>query len=334
MVGGELVEQVDGVAEGAAGLAGDQLEAALGDGDALAPGDLAQALDERLERGATEVEALAARADGGRDLVRLGGREHEDDVWRRLLEGLEQRVEGRVGQHVDLVDEVDLVGRRVGGVADALAQGADLVDAAVGGGVELDQVERAALVEREAGVAGVVGLAPRGRLAVDGLGEDAAGAGLARAARAGEEVGVRGRPGGDGVAQRGGDRVLPGDVGEAAGAPLAVEDFLAQGPPARPTGGLGGRCGLSLPVGRPGRSPKATLWALRSRIARGAGVPGCLVRRGDSGSGVAAARRLYFGPPCGRRSHPPAASAPQTRSAEEAIATRAKRSPRRRGRPT
>ena len=38
------------------------------------------------------------------------GREHEDHVLRRLLQRLEQRVERGLGQHVYLVDEVDLMG--------------------------------------------------------------------------------------------------------------------------------------------------------------------------------------------------------------------------------
>ena len=51
-------------------------------------------------------------SDRRRHLVRVGRRQDEDDVRRRLLERLEQRVERRVGQHVHLVDEVDLVLRR------------------------------------------------------------------------------------------------------------------------------------------------------------------------------------------------------------------------------
>jgi hypothetical protein len=44
-----------------------------------------------------------------RDLVRLGRREDELHVRRRLLERLQQRVEGLRGEHVHLVDDVDLV---------------------------------------------------------------------------------------------------------------------------------------------------------------------------------------------------------------------------------
>src|SRR5690606_12716713 len=97
---------------------------------------------------APEVEALAAREDRRRgllDALRLRGREDEDHPRRRLLEDLEERVPRLAGEHVGLVDDVDLVapllGRRVHG---ALAQVARVVDAAVRGGVDLDDVERRA----------------------------------------------------------------------------------------------------------------------------------------------------------------------------------------------
>ena len=42
------------------------------------------------------------------DALRVGGGEDEHDVGRRLLERLEERVEGRAREHVHLVDDVDL----------------------------------------------------------------------------------------------------------------------------------------------------------------------------------------------------------------------------------
>jgi hypothetical protein len=62
-----------------------------------------------IELDGVETEVLAARADGLGNILRLGGRHHEDDVVRRLLQGLQQRVEGRVGDLMGLVEDVDLV---------------------------------------------------------------------------------------------------------------------------------------------------------------------------------------------------------------------------------
>ena len=63
---------------------------------------------------------------------------------RRLFDGLQQRVEGLVGDLVGFVDDEDLeaVARRL--IAHVLAQFAHFVDAAVRRRVDLDHVHRAA----------------------------------------------------------------------------------------------------------------------------------------------------------------------------------------------
>ena len=73
-----------------------------------AVGDPAHDLGDLLERGALEVEALAAIDDRRHHLLRLGGGEDEDRVRRRLLERLQEGVPGLLGQHVGLVEDVDL----------------------------------------------------------------------------------------------------------------------------------------------------------------------------------------------------------------------------------
>ena len=51
---------------------------------------------------------MGTRPDRPNDLVRLGGGEDELDVWRRLLDQLEQGIEACRGHHMGLVDDVDL----------------------------------------------------------------------------------------------------------------------------------------------------------------------------------------------------------------------------------
>ncbi len=63
----------------------------------------------------------------------------------RLFQRLQQGVEGRRGEHVHFVDDVDLVAPLVGGEVDLIAQVAHVVHAGIGGGVDLDQVEEAPL---------------------------------------------------------------------------------------------------------------------------------------------------------------------------------------------
>ena len=57
-----------------------------------------------LERG-PELEALDPARERLGELVRLGRAEQELRLRRRLLEGLQERVEGRQRQHVDLVHD-------------------------------------------------------------------------------------------------------------------------------------------------------------------------------------------------------------------------------------
>ena len=71
-------------------------------------------LDHLLRCNPAQIKALAAAEDGRQDLVRLGRREEEFHMWRRLFQRLEQGVEGLFRQHVHFVDDVDLVASRRG----------------------------------------------------------------------------------------------------------------------------------------------------------------------------------------------------------------------------
>ena len=183
--------------------------------------------DDVVELDGVEAEVLAARADGLRDVLGLGGGHHEDDVVGRLFEGFEEGVEGGVGDLVGFVEDVDLVLVARGAVAGGVAELADFVDAAVGGGVDFDDVDGVALADFEAGLAVVAGLG-RGALggadgvaAVEGRGEDAGDGGFADAAVAGEDVAVGDAVLRERVEQGAGDVVLADDVGEAVRAVFA-----------------------------------------------------------------------------------------------------------------
>ena len=67
-----------------------------------------QMLDHTLRRHILQGELQTARQDGRRQLLRIGGRQDELDVGRRLFQGLQQGVERVSGQHVHFVDQVDL----------------------------------------------------------------------------------------------------------------------------------------------------------------------------------------------------------------------------------
>ena len=198
-----------GVTHAAAHRIGDLGEHVVGDRHAFPFGDAAQAALQVGLADAPEQQHLAARPDRVGDLVQFGGRQHEHHAWRRLLEGLQERVEGALGQHVHLVEDEHLVARahrREGGV---FAQGAHVVDAVVGSGVDLDDVRVAAVEDRAAEVAFAARVGGRAVFAVQAPGQDAGRGGLADPAAAREQERVRDALLGQRHAQRLQDLVLP-----------------------------------------------------------------------------------------------------------------------------
>ena len=184
-------------------------------------------------RHALQVEGLAARQDGGRHLAQLGGGEEELHRGRRLLQGLQQGVEGLGREHVHLVQDGDPEARLGGAVADGLAQLAHVVDAVVAGGVHLHHVRVAVGEDGAAFRANAAGLGRRaagavGADAVQGAGDDAGGGGLADAAHAGEHEGVGDAALGEGVAEGADQRVLADQLGEGGGAVFAGEHAIGR----------------------------------------------------------------------------------------------------------
>ena len=223
--GDELVEDGEGVAGGAAAGADDEGEHVVGDDSAFFVAEFAAEFAHRGGRDEPERVVVGARADGGEDFVRLGGGEDEQDVVRGFFDQFEQGVEACGGDHVGFVDDVDLEAGVDGGEDGAFAQFAGVVDAAVAGGVDFDDVDRAVSVgrQRAAGAAFAAGFGGGSLGAVEGAGEDAGRGGLAAAAGPGEQVGVVEAPGADGVDERLGDVFLADDFGEGLRPVFAVQ---------------------------------------------------------------------------------------------------------------
>ncbi len=151
--GQQLLQQRLAVAHRPGGAAGENCQRLGFDLGSLGVDDLLQPGDDRLLANAGEIEPLAARQDGDRDLRRLGRAEDELHVLGRLFQRLEQGVERLAREHVDFVDDVDLVARPAGADADVLAELADFVDAAVAGAVDFQHVDVAAGADALANVA-------------------------------------------------------------------------------------------------------------------------------------------------------------------------------------
>ena len=221
----DLVGQRQRVAHAAAGLAHEQPHRPGVDRELLLHEDAREVRGEPRRWHELEVVALAARQDRVRELVRLGRREHERHVRRRLLERLQQRVEGLGREHVDFVDDVDLLAQHGGLVPHRLRELADRIDAAIRGAIHLEVVDGAALVDRVAGRAGVARPLRRVRReAVQRLPDDPCERGLAAAAGAAEQERVMDAPRRERVAERARDVLLPDNLAECRRAVLTCED--------------------------------------------------------------------------------------------------------------
>ena len=204
-----LVEDGQGVPHCAVRLLRNDVQGLVVDMDVLLPRDVAQVRHDVGNADAVEVVGLAAGEDRGDDLVLLRRRQDEDGVCRRFLQRLEEGVEGRGAQHVDLVDDIDAVASDLRRDLYLFQQGLDVLDAVVGGRIQLMDAERAPFGEGNAGLALPTRLQVGGRMrAVDRLRENAGGAGLADAARAAEEIGVRDLAAGDRILEGPGDDIL------------------------------------------------------------------------------------------------------------------------------
>ena len=184
---------------------------------------------QRVGSDRAEIEALHPREDRRRDLARIRGREHEDDVRRRLLQRLQQGIERGLGQLVDLVDDVDLVLAARRRVLHVLAERPDLFDAPVRGAVDLDHVDERAGQALDAHRALAAGLGARARGTEQRARQQAGRRGLADAPRAGEQVGVRDAARSERVPQRARDRILTDDRIERLRPPLSSENLIAHG---------------------------------------------------------------------------------------------------------
>ena len=150
----------------------------------------------------SKIVLLTSRADRHRHLVAFGGREDELHVIRRLLQRLQEGVERARRQHVNLIDDDDLVAVALGPVRERFLETAHVFDAVVRRPVDLLDVHVDARRDVEAGAALVARGRSRALFAVERFGEQACRGGLADATNPREQEGVRDAIGVDGVAER------------------------------------------------------------------------------------------------------------------------------------
>ena len=230
----QLLQRGKRVAHTALGMARHNGECLVVVIEALLLAHVCQAMLNILVADAMEIETLAAREDGLQNLLRVGGAQHKDHVRRRLFKRLEQRVKRRRREHVDLVDDIDLVlaahRGKVDGVDDFLAH---VVYAGTACGIELVDIGVVALGDELAFLTGAVGHAAARTLGArrlgiateQRLGKNTRHGGLARAARSAEQVRMGQAPLGDGVLERRDDMLLAHHGVEGERAILSVQRF-------------------------------------------------------------------------------------------------------------
>ena len=219
---GTLVQQGQGIPQSPVAEPGEELRRVLRQGHALLRGYIQQAVRDISGLDPLEGEALAPGENGGWHLVELCGGQDENEVSRGLLQYLQQGIKCRRTEHVDLVHDIHPVADVGGGVDSLVPEGPDMVHTVVGGGIQLQHIQHAAVVDAKAGVALVTGVAVHRVAAVHRLGQDLGAGSLAGAPGTGKEVGVAQAILRHLAAQSIRDMGLPHHILKGLGAPFAV----------------------------------------------------------------------------------------------------------------
>ena len=187
--GHRLVKDGEGVTHGAVGLGGYYVQGFIVNVHPFFLGDATEVPHHVRNADAVEVVGLAAAQDGGENLVLLRGGQDEDGVCRRFLQGFEESIERRLGEHVNLVDDIHAVLSHLRRHLHLLHEGFDVLHGVVGGGIQFMDAVGSALLEAYAGFAFPAGLHVRPRIgAVDHFGENTRRGGFTHATRAAEKV--------------------------------------------------------------------------------------------------------------------------------------------------
>ena len=191
--------------------------------------DALQRLDDFGERKRAEMEMLRARADRLDQIFGLRSGHDEDHFFRRLFEGLEQRVGSFVGEHVRFIEDDHLVASADRRVPHHIAQLANLVDASIGGGIDFQHVQRTA----RGNLAARIALIARRRCgsvnAIQRFGQNSGRGRLSHAPRARKNISVRHAAALKRILQRTRDVLLSDKFRKSLGPPLSCNNLIAHG---------------------------------------------------------------------------------------------------------
>ena len=178
-----------------------------------------------------KAEILAAGADGLRNVLWLSGGHHEDNVRRRLFQSFQQRIKGSISDLMSFVENINLVPITRWTVARRLAQLTYFVNAAIGGSINFNHVNRVAGTNFQAGIAHAARLRSRTVpcTAIQRHGQDAGNGSLADATVPAEDVSMGYALQLDGVLESTGDMFLPDHLRKALRTIFARQYLVAHG---------------------------------------------------------------------------------------------------------
>ena len=179
-----------------------------------------------------QIETLAARQHRDRNFSDFGGGENEFGVLRRLFQRFQKRVERRRREHVDFVDDVDLVTRARRRIAHAVVDLAHIVDAGVGSGVHFQHIHVPAFHDRLTMHAELRHMDRRPlhrsirQFVVQGTRQNPRRGGFADTADAGQDPGLRNAPGLERVRDGAHHRLLADQILETCGPVFPRQDAI------------------------------------------------------------------------------------------------------------
>ena len=223
----KLVEDRKRIAHSTVSLASHDIESLLLRRYTFLRSDILEIVNCVIDSYALEVIDLTATEYGGENLVLLGGGEDEDWIGGRLFERLEQSIEGPLGEHVHLIDDIDAVLAYLRGYAHLLNESAYVLDGVVARRIQLVDIETALLIESHATFTLIAGIVLRRRVeTVDCFCEDTCTSGFTHPSRAAEEIGMRKPVGADGIAQRVSECRLPYHRAKCSRTILACRNYI------------------------------------------------------------------------------------------------------------
>jgi hypothetical protein len=172
----DLVEVFDTVAYSPIGNIRNELEGGFVVRELLLVADMGEMIGNFFFGDLFKIEDLATRNDGVGDLLDFGGGEDEADVSFGFFNGFEERIESSLGEHMDLVNDINFLFERSGGIEGFVEDFfSDIVYSRMRGGVDFHVIQGSTFTDGEAIGTLVAGVSVVEIEAIDSFGENSGG---------------------------------------------------------------------------------------------------------------------------------------------------------------